>query len=213
MYTHGKWKCTHTTHTHTYMYTYTHRVFDLTQLSHRHLDWSLPALTAEFHHDNSRQGPLLPPLLVTTAPSPPPRMEHVSTATCSWCHSHVCVCWYYCIVPGKHPKLRVGSCTEEVLEWFNIPFPLRCNAFPWRHIWGASDGLLYQILHCYMCIYGNEALCSDNCPFMYRRNTELSGRWSRTLSIGLFNSGTCSLNFGRHLDFTKNPCMMTMWAS
>ena len=28
---------------------------------------------------------------------------------------------YYRIVPGKWQKLRVGSCTEEVLKWFNYP--------------------------------------------------------------------------------------------
>ena len=125
-----KMECTHT-------HTYTYRAFDLTQLSHRHLDWSLPALTAEFHHDNSRQGPLLPPLLVTTAPSPPPRMEHVSTVggTCSyWCLSHVCVSAETIVLSRasahersqlKCPKLRVGCYTEEMLECFNRRFSIK----------------------------------------------------------------------------------------
>ena len=44
----------------------------------------------------------------------------------------------------KHPKLRVGGCTEEVLEWFNYPSPSahpRCEVSCQR-VWNKQASLL-----------------------------------------------------------------------
>ena len=61
-------------------------------------------------------------------------------------------------------------------DQFNRPFPLRRNGmqYTWRHVWGASDGLLGWIFHCW-----EHGLRSDGCCFAYRGNTELPWHRSR----------------------------------
>ena len=48
--------------------------------------------------------------------------------------------------------------------------------YTWCHVWGASDGLLGRIFHCYIwkC-----SLRSDGCCFTYRGNTKLPWHRSR----------------------------------
>ena len=60
------------------------------------------------------------------------------------------------------------SCSKLI----NRPFPLRCNGmqYTWRHVWGASEGLLGRIFHCYIW---EHSLRSEGCCFVYRGNTKL----------------------------------------
>ena len=64
----------------------------------------------------------------------------------------------------------------------NRAFPLRCNGmqYTWRHIWGALEGLLDQILHCYM---QEHSLHSNSCCFVYRGKTKLSEHRSRVPAL------------------------------
>ena len=60
----------------------------------------------------------------------------------------------------------------------NGPFPSRRNGmqYMWRRVWGASEGLLWRIFHCYIWEHG---LRSDGCGFVYRENTELPWHQSK----------------------------------
>ena len=91
-----------------------------------------------------------------------------------------------------------GSFCSEEKNLLNRPFPLTSKYVwnPWRHVWGASEGLLGWIFHCYIreC-----SLRSDGCCLRIQENLKLLRRQPRVPASAFSTVVVWSLyNFFQH---------------